>query len=76
MASKDARYPDSVPGKYFVDTQCIACRLCAAEAPENFKMSSDESHAFVWRQPQTNAEEEACETVRKACPVEAIGNDG
>lgn len=76
MAVKDARFPQNAPGRYYVDSQCIACRLCATEAPENFKMADDDSHAFVSKQPVGNAEQEACESVRKACPVEAIGNDG
>jgi ferredoxin len=45
-------------------------------APDNFKMNDDNSNAFVYKQPETNEEKEACEEALENCPVEAIGNDG
>jgi len=45
-------------------------------APENFKMNSDDSYAFVYKQPENDEEKAACEEALENCPVEAIGNDG
>jgi ferredoxin len=45
-------------------------------SPENFKMTEDDSNAYVYKQPDTDEEKEACEEALTGCPVEAIGNDG
>ena len=45
-------------------------------APENFKMNSDDSYAFVYKQPENDEEKAVCEEALENCPVEAIGNDG
>ena len=45
MADKNDKYPDNVPGKFYVDRECIFCNVCADAAPNNFKMS--EYHAAV-----------------------------
>jgi ferredoxin len=76
MANKTNKYPDNVPGKFYVDEQCIACDACVNEAPNNFKMNDGEGHSKVAKQPQSPEEEEACKAALAACPVEAIGNDG
>ncbi|MBP7148055.1 MAG: ferredoxin [Acidobacteria bacterium] len=76
MADKTAKVPDGVPGKFYVDTSCSACKVCVDTAPDNFKMTDDDDHAFVSKQP-ANAEEEAvCQEAMDGCPSEAIGNDG
>ena len=36
MANKAGKNTDNVPGKYYVDDQCIACVLCVNSATENF----------------------------------------
>lgn len=76
MADKKHRYPQNVPGRYFVDDQCIACDACCIEAPRFFAMNDDEGHAFVKAQPQSPEEIQEAENALAACPVEAIGNDG
>jgi ferredoxin len=76
MADKTHKYPDNIPGKYYVDEQCIACDACVNEAPKNFQMNDSEGHSKVVRQPETPEEEEACKAAKAACPVEAIGDDG
>lgn len=63
-------------GKYYVDDQCIACDACCVEAPDFFVMNDDDGHAYVMKQPQTDAEIEDAENALMACPVEAIGRDG
>ena len=76
MADKAHKYKDNVPGKFYVDEQCIACDACVNEAPKNFKMNDGEGHSAVVKQPESPEEEEACKAALAACPVEAIGSDG
>jgi len=76
MADKDNKYDENVPGRYFVDRECIACDACVLAAPDHFGMDEDDGHAFVIKQPTGEAEEEACKEALEGCPVEAIGNDG
>jgi ferredoxin len=76
MAEKDKKYPDNIPGKYYVDDKCIACDACVGEAPKNFVMNNNEGHSKVSKQPESPEEEAACKAAMSACPVEAIGDDG
>ncbi len=76
MADKNSKFSENLPGKYYVDDQCIACDACCVEAPKFFAMNDNEGHAFVKLQPQTAAEIQEAENALAACPVEAIGNDG
>jgi ferredoxin len=76
MADKAGRNNDNIRGKYYVDEQCIACELCATEAPHNFKMADDGAYAFCYKQPSNSAEEDACISAMSICPASAIGDDG
>ncbi|MBP2030251.1 ferredoxin [Methanohalophilus levihalophilus] len=76
MADKDNKVPENVPGEYYVDDECIACRLCTSDAPDNFKMTDNNSTAYVYKQPENDSEIAACEAALDNCPVEAIGNNG
>ena len=50
MADRNAKQPTNLPGKYYVDASCSACQVCVSVAPDNFKMSDSEDHAFVHKQ--------------------------
>ncbi|MCE5300932.1 MAG: ferredoxin [Spirochaetia bacterium] len=76
MANKASKVAENVPGKYYVDDQCIACGVCEGSAPENFKMNDDGSHACVFKQPANDAEESACKEAMGSCPTNSIGDDG
>jgi ferredoxin len=76
VADKSSKYPENAEGKFFVDTQCIACDACCTSAPNNFKMNDEEGHAYLSKQPATPEEEAQCKEAMEGCPVEAIGNDG
>jgi ferredoxin len=76
MADKNSRFKENVPGKYFVDDQCIACDACCVEAPKFFAMNDNDGHAYVKLQPMNPAEIAEAENALAACPVEAIGNNG
>ena len=76
MASKDDKIEDNVPGKFYVDTQCIDCDLCRQTAPNNFARNDDKGYAYVSKQPESAEEEAQCQEGMDNCPVQAIGNDG
>jgi ferredoxin len=76
MAEAKNRYSQNAPGKYYVDDQCIACDACVVEAPNFFAMNDEAGHAYVIKQPLTEADLKDCENALSGCPVEAIGNDG
>ena len=66
MADVANKYPDNVPGKYYVDNQCIDCDLCRETAPNNFKRNDDGGYSFVFKQPGTPDEEARARKPRKA----------
>ena len=76
MADKNDKYPDNVPGKFYVDRECIFCNVCVYAAPNNFKISDAGTHDVVYKQPENEDEEEECLDAMDQCPVYAIGNDG
>jgi len=76
MADKEEKQPENVPGKFYVDEQCIDCDLCRDHAPDFFTRSDDGGYSYVYKQPSTEVEVEICEEALSECPVEAIGNDG
>lgn len=75
MANKKDKFNDNTPGRFYVDSQCIACDACVNEAPNNFKMHEQDGHSYVAKQPEGAEEEAACKAAKEACPVEAIGDD-
>ena len=76
MAAFENKYPDNIPGRYFVDDQCIDCDLCRETAPANFTRNEDGGYSYVFKQPTLPEEEALCKEAMEGCPVEAIGNDG
>lgn len=76
MAEILDRLSDNVPGKFYVDLQCIDCDVCRDTAPRNFTRNEENGYSFVYKQPENSFEIEQCEEAMNACPVEAIGDDG
>lgn len=76
MADVANKYPENVPGKFYVDNQCIDCDLCRETAPNNFQRNEDGGYSYVFKQPENPEEEKLCNDAKDSCPVEAIGNDG
>lgn len=76
MSDKERKWPDNLPGKFYVDDQCIDCDACRTEAPENFTRNDEHGYSFVYKQPETADEATKCQAALEACPVEAIGSDG
>jgi ferredoxin len=73
MADQNKKWADNIPGKYFVDEQCIDCDACRTEAPNNFTRNDEHGYSYVFNQPKNEDEEVQCQTALEACPVEAIG---
>lgn len=76
MADPTDKWEDNIPGKFYVDKECILCSVCSDCAPNNFRMSDDGSHDIVYKQPENDDELDACYEALECCPVEAIGDDG
>jgi len=76
MASKENRYPVNVPGRFYVDNQCIDCDACRETAPDHFRRHDEGGYSYVYRQPATPEEAAKCREALEGCPVEAIGSDG
>lgn len=76
MALINDKLPDNVPGKFYVDRQCIDCDVCRDTSPENFTRNDENGYSYVYKQPEDEAELARCREAVDACPVEAIGDDG
>ena len=76
MADKNDKRPESAPGKFYVDSQCIDCDLCRETAPGFFSRHDEGGYSFVHKQPVTDDDVALCMEALEGCPVEAIGNDG
>ncbi len=76
MADKSRKWEDNVPGKFYVDKECILCSLCSDIAPENFRESDEGDHDLVYQQPAGDEELQKCLDAMEQCPVDAIGQDG
>jgi ferredoxin len=76
MADNKDRLAQNVPGRWYVDSNCIDCDLCRETAPTVFRRDDDGGYSIVFHQPETEEELRLAEEARNGCPVEAIGNDG
>ena len=48
---------------------CIGCGLCEIRAPENMEVAPGETHARVWKQPESDDEQAACVEASEYCPT-------
>jgi len=76
MADRSDSLARNVPGRFYVDSQCIDCDLCRQTAPENFDRTAEDGYSYVSKQPESDAEMAQCLEALDECPVEAIGEDG
>ena len=76
MAEVVDKLIENVPGRFYVDRQCIDCDVCRDTSPANFTRNDENGYSFVHKQPETPEELVLCEEAFDACPVEAIGDDG
>jgi ferredoxin len=73
MPNPNAKQPQNVPGRFYVDKNCIDCDVCRDLAEDNFTRDDDGGYSYVYKQPQTSEEEQLCQEALEVCPVEAIG---
>jgi ferredoxin len=76
MAQPEDKWPDNMPGSFYVDEQCIDCDLCRELAPSFFCRNDNQGYSFVHSQPSQKGDVDECVEAMESCPVEAIGNDG
>lgn len=76
MADRNRRLPENVPGRFYVDANCIEFCACCESAPNNFRRNVKEERYYVFKQPENSEEEQLCLDAVEGCAVEAIGNDG
>lgn len=76
MADIDDKTEKNVPGKFYVDCNCIDCDLCRETAADFFARDDDEGLSYVCKQPVTDEEIALCTEAMEGCPVQAIGDDG
>ncbi len=70
------RWPENLPGKFYVDQACLDCQLCADTAPDFFTRNNVGGYYYVSRQPATKEEEALLWQTVEGCPCEAISGDG
>ena len=74
MASKEDKVAENVPGRFYVDDQCIDCDMCRSLAPKFFA-ANDNGGSYIQKQPESEEEIELCREAMEGCPVDAIGDD-
>jgi hypothetical protein len=53
MPDRNAKQPQNVPGRFYVDTNCIDCDVCRDLAEANFPRDDDGGYSYVYKQPET-----------------------
>lgn len=71
MADKKQRLTDNAEGNFYVDSTCYNCGLSRRYAPTIF--GDNGTHAFVKKQPQSDAELLATKQALLVCPAASIG---
>lgn len=76
MADQKKKTGNNVPGRYYVDLECVGCGVCLETAPAAFRADTIEGLSHVFKQPESDQERSQCQDALKSCPAETIGNDG
>lgn len=76
MADRNQRNTKNVPGKFYVDNQCLDHAVCQCIAPKNFARDDEQGCFYVCKQPETQEELAQCLEAIASCPMAAIGMDG
>lgn len=76
MAEFENRYPENVPGRFYVDVSCIDCDVCRNTAPTVFTRNDEGRFSYVYKQPETSEEIADCLEATEGCPTDSIGADG
>lgn len=70
------RWPENVPGRYYVSDQCMDCDLCRETAPANFTRNDAGGYSYLSKQPETPEEEALVRESVAGCCVGTIHTDG
>lgn len=70
------RWPENVPGKFYVSNQCLDCDLCREVSPDNFARNEERGYSYVKKQPESPEELARCREALKGCCTETIFEDG
>ena len=70
------RWPENVPGKFYVGDQCLDCDLCREVAPQNFARNDERGYSYVKKQPETPDELAHCREALAGCCTDTIYEDG
>ena len=76
MANRNEKNPGNAPGPFYVDSTCIDCGMCPANAPEFFRRNDETGMSIVFHQPVTDEEWKAAREALEGCPTDSIGDDG
>ena len=76
MPDPSKRTPENVPGKFYVDDNCLDHAMCQHLAPKNFTRDDAAGQFYVSKQPETAEETAQCKKAVECCPMGAIGVDG
>ena len=74
MANQENSVKENVPGKFFVDDQCVGCDMCRSLAPDFFEMN-DNGNSYIKQQPMSPEAIDLVTEAMEACPVQAIGKN-
>ena len=66
------KFPDNIPGRYYVLDNCNACGLCKSIADSLFDFNTDGTYYFVSRQPVTKDEQSLMDEAIEFCTVNGI----
>ena len=70
------RLPQNVPGKFYVDDQCLDCALCRDTAPTVFRRDDEVGVSYIYHQPESEEELALTAEVVTGCPCSAVYSDG
>lgn len=76
MATLTDRLSRNVAGRFYVDSSCIDCDQCRAEAPDFFGRDGENGTSYVQRQPETEEEIALVQQAVANCATGSIGDDG
>lgn len=75
MIYREGKKDLNVPGKYYVNGDCLDCTICTDIVPSNFDRD-DSFGSFVKKQPTSLEENILCEQAKLDCPIGAICDNG
>ena len=68
--------PQSIEGRFYINSNCINCSLCSAIAENIFATNHHDGYEYIKKQPQNEQEVELVGEVIQLCPANAIRDNG